>query len=101
MNVHAVEYHRNGVAGDGFFVVQFTAGEDLSDGPRRLVGIVPTLDDDDDEGCMLLDLVMVVDFDNLDQPVRGEDLWGEQLRAVVRVAEADGSAYVHVGGDDE
>ena len=46
--VHDVAYHRNGISGVGFFVVDFTA----RDQGRRMLGIVfHDRDDPEDERC--------------------------------------------------
>lgn len=81
VKVHTVEYHRDGVGGAGFHVVQFT---DLEEG-RRLVGVVF----EEPSVCAVLDV------DDLATRLRGTDFYEKSLRSAIELADATRESFQH------
>jgi hypothetical protein len=82
VRVQRVTYHRNGVAGEGFFTVEFSTRKgDWRN--RKLLGIVTET------------LVAVVDRDNPQECWRGHDYYADELRHACEVASLTGDAHRH------
>ena len=71
LKIHEQEYHRNGVTGQPFNVVEFTLyDEDVE--TVDLIAIIPEVEDGDDEE------VFVINADDIGDKYRG-DVIGERL----------------------
>lgn len=94
VEVHRVRYHRNGVGGADFFLVELTDHDTGEDFPARLVASV-WVDEDPETGevskVTQLDggpgdyLISVVDVDNLSAHWRG-DVYADVLIEAIREA---------------
>jgi len=85
MRVSRVRYHRNGSAGEGFYTVEFKMREGRT--ARAMVGIIFA----EPEGVPMTRYA-VIDPARPDTTYRG-DLFADDLRAAVLVADLTGEAY--------
>lgn len=74
--VHNVDHHRNGIAGNGFYLVRFS-GDDPNE--QNMIGLV--FDKDDSEHPKPDGYVAVLSLDNLDECWRGDNFEDELMQA--------------------
>jgi hypothetical protein len=85
-----VRFHRNGVAGAGFYMVAFRVREGGE--ARNMVGVVFPGNTDSWQDSLATATYAVVNPADIDDRRRGDAFWPE-LREIVRAANENGSAY--------